>query len=588
MFKGLVFFIRIGWKYDKRYVVWNVLQQLLSSLMPVFAALMPKFIIDELMGAQRPGIIALWVVAFAGYALLAGSLSSFFGHDGFIRRCRVNSKFDLEQHARLARADLERLESPAYRDMKEKALKFLTCDRHGFGYLLDCALRIIGQSITLIGIAAIIASLNVWIVLAFAALAAGSVWFEGRMRKRAMALAQTVILNQRKWAYYSSLFEDTKFAKEIRLNLLGGWLLRKEQTEIGRCTDVLDQQHSLFTRADVLTAVFTFVQQFVSYAYLIWKVLKGAIGIGDFTMYTGAVAAFAGALREIMKSIVEIRAYDLYYDKLDQFLTVPETLRAGRSLPPEGNHAIEFRNVGFRYAGADKWALRHINLTLQPGEKLSIVGENGSGKSTFAKLLLRQYDPTEGVILMDGADVRTIDYDRYMELFSAVFQDYQLFAMSLRDNTALNRDVSDAQILHALDQVGLAQFANALPRGLDTHIGRLFDEQGVEPSGGEGQRIALARALLKNAPIILLDEPTAALDPRAEYEIYQGFHALTEGKTAVYISHRLSSARFCDRIAVFGAGQIIEYGTHAELIRANGAYAELFRMQAQFYWDQEA
>lgn len=588
MFKGLVFFIRIGWKYDRRYVVWNVLQQLLASLMPVFAALMPKFIIDELMGAQRLGIIARYIAVFAGYALLAGSLSSFFAHDGFIRRCRVNSKFDSEQHARLARADLERLESPAYRDMKEKALKFLTCDWHGFGYLLDCALRIIGQSITLIGIAAIIASLNVWIVLAFAALAAGSVWFEGRMRKRAMSLAQTVILNQRKWVYYSSLFEETKFAKEIRLNRLSGWLLRKEEAEMERCTDVLKQQHGLFTRADVLTAAFTFVQQCVSYAYLIRKVLKNAIGIGDFTMYTGAATAFAGALREIMKSIVEIRAYDLYYDKLDQFLAVPETLRAGRSLPPEGGHLIEFMDVGFRYAGAEKWALRHINITMRPGEKLSVVGENGSGKSTFAKLLLRQYDPTEGVILMDGTDIRAIDYDRYMDLFSAVFQDFQLFAMSLRDNAALNQNVTDAQVFHALDRVGLAPFVKVLPRGLDTHIGRLFDEQGVESSGGEGQRIALARALIKNAPIILLDEPTAALDPRAEYEIYQGFHALTEGKTSVYISHRLSSARFCDRIAVFSEGRIIECGTHAELIRANGAYAELFRMQAQFYWDQEA
>jgi len=276
----------------------------------------------------------------------------------------------------------------------------------------------------------------------------------------------------------------------------------------------------------------------------------------------------------------------MYYDHLDEYLNVPMRLRTGTQLPPPaGQHRIEFRSVSFRYAGAEKWALRRISLVLEPGEKLSIVGENGSGKTTFAKLLMRLYDPTEGEILLDGVDIRRIDCDRYMELFSAVFQDFQLFSMSLRDNIALGLPVSDEEILHALDQVGLSGFVRSLPRGLDTHIDRLFDENGVIPSGGEGQRIALARALIRNSPLILLDEPTAALDPRAEYEIYQGFDSLTKGKTAVYISHRLSSSRFCDRIVVLHGGEIIECGTHDELISLAGRYAELYRMQAQFYTD---
>ena len=586
MFKGLSFFFRIGWKYDKRYILWNLFSQLLSSLTPILAALLPKFVIDELTGAQNPRKLILYAAAFAGCALLSGVLSSFFFHDGFIRRCRVSSRFDQHQHEKLARADLERLESPAFRDMKEKADKFLTCDWHGFGYLLDCAIRIIGQSITLLGVAAIIAALSPWIVLTFALLSAGSVWFESRMRKRALSLAQTVILSQRRWTYFSSLFEDTKFAKEIRLNRLTGWLLQKERMEIGQCTAAFKAQHDLFIRADSLTALSTFLQQGVSYAYLTGKVLKNAIGVGDFTMYTAAVTAFASALRQVMNSIAEIRAYDLYYDHLDEFLHVPETLRAGKRLPvPKGVHRIEFRDVGFRYPCADKWALRHINLTLKPGEKLSVVGENGSGKTTLAKLLCRQYDPTEGSIHLNGTDIRDIDYDEYMALFASVFQDYQLFSMSLRDNLALGRPVSDEEILHALGQVGLSSFVRSLPRGLDTHVDRLFDESGVIPSGGEGQRIALARALIKNAPLVILDEPTAALDPRAEYEIYQGFHLLTQDKTAVYISHRLSSARFCDRIAVLHEGELTEYGTHSELMNKNARYAELYRMQAKFYTD---
>jgi len=227
MFKGLVFFLKFGWKYDKRYVLWNIFHQLLASLMPVFAALMPKFIIDELMGAQRMNRLLLFVGIFAGYALLAGSLSSFFSMDGFTRRCRVSARFDEEQHTRLIRADLIRLESPSYLDMKEKAQKFLTCDWHGFGYLLDCALRIVGQSVTLIGIAAIISTLNIWIVLAFAALAGGSVWIEGWLRKKAMALSMQVSSDSRRWMYLSGLFEDASCGKEIRINRIGEWLLHK-------------------------------------------------------------------------------------------------------------------------------------------------------------------------------------------------------------------------------------------------------------------------------------------------------------------------------------------------------------------------
>jgi len=259
MFKGLLFFFRTGWKYDRRYIIWNILSQLLSSLTPILAALAPKLIIDELMGARRPERIILCIAVFAGWTLLSGSLSSFFLHDGFIRRCRVSSRFDLNQHQRLALADLERLESPAFRDMKEKANKFLTCDWHGFGYLLDCALKIIGQSITLIGLTAIIASLSLWIVLAFALLAAGSVWFESRMRKKALILAQTVISNQRKWMYYSSAFEETKFAKEIRLNRLSDWLLRKEQAASRRIIRTLIFMLLQWMRSLMIMAILSLV-----------------------------------------------------------------------------------------------------------------------------------------------------------------------------------------------------------------------------------------------------------------------------------------------------------------------------------------
>lgn len=224
-----------------------------------------------------------------------------------------------------------------------------------------------------------------------------------------------------------------------------------------------------------------------------------------------------------------------------------------------------------------------MSLTLKPGMKLAVVGENGAGKTTFVKLLTRLYDPTEGEIRMDGIPIQEYDYDSYMSAFSAVYQDYRLFFFSLEENVTLARPADEGKVEDVLRRAGFGEKLDSLPSGIHTAVYKNFDETGFEPFGGEGQRIALARALYKDAPIVVLDEPAVSLDPRAEFELYRYFNELTEGKTAVYISHRLSSTRFCDEIAVLAGGRIVERGTHDELMGKKGAYAELFEMQAQFY-----
>ena len=586
MFQGLRFFLRYGWKFDKRYVLWLSLYQLVNALIPIVATVMPRFIIEELMGGMRKEKLLLYVGILAGYSLFATALSAFLRLDSFSRRCAVNTRFDSMLYARLIDADYEMLESPRFLDMQEKAKKFLYCDRHGFGYLLDCAMNIVGQLFTLAGIAAVVFAMNPLIVLLFAALAMLGAVVESRAKQRAMRLSMEVVADMRSTQYYATLFESYRYGKEIRLNAIGGWLLRRQSAFASRANRNQKRQNDLFIRSRSIGALLTFVQQCVSYAYLIGRVMLGAIGIGEFMMYVGAVTAFAAALRAVMDSLAEIRTYDMYYDELDAYLNVPTAMRRGtlpRAADAPVQHGIEFKNVGFRYAGAEAWALRGIDLTIHAGERLSVVGENGAGKTTFAKLLCRLYDPTEGAIYLDGVDIRKIAYDDYMRLLSAVFQDFELFAFSLRDNITLGSPVNDDVLHAAIRRVGLEERVRTLPNGLDTAVGRTFDPEGFEPSGGEAQKIALARSLVKDAPVILLDEPTAALDPRAEYGMLRQFDALVSGKTAVYISHRLSSARFCDNIAVFVKGRIAEYGTHAALMAQNGVYAELFRMQAQYY-----
>jgi len=583
MFKGLLFFVKQGWKYDKRYVLWRILYQIVNSLIPLARILIPRYIIDELMGAGRIGRIIAYIAVLAGYTFAATALSHCLSWDGFTRRCKVAAEFDNDLHRRLARCDYENLERPEFLDMQEKAKKFLYCDWHGFGYLLDSALNIIGQGFTVIGIIAIIATLDVRIVLLFIALSIISAVISGITKRKAFRLSEQIVADQRSWVHCAGLFEDHACAKEIRLNNMGQMLLQWERQCFTRINDNLKKQNDAFIGAGVIDAALVCIRQCAAYGYLVREVLRGTITIGSFTMYLSAVTAFGSALNAIMDSFAEIRAYDFYYDKLDEYMAVPALLRSGNNLPTEGPHTIEFRHVSYRYPGTGSYALRDVSITLTPGQKLLIVGENGAGKSTFVKLLTRLYDPCEGEILLDGTDIRELDYDRYMDIFSAVFQDYRLFSLSLKENVALAQPADEERIGQLLRKVGFGDKLDSLPQGLDTAITKIFDKEGIEPSGGEGQKIAIARALYKDAPIVILDEPTAALDPRAEYELYQNFSALTGNKTAVYISHRMAGAKFCDMIAVFENGSITEYGTHTELIKLNGKYAELFGMQAEFY-----
>ena len=574
-----------------------MLYQFVNSMIPVIAALAPRYIIDELMGEARPQMLVLYVGLPAGYTLIAGGLSVFFSMDGFTRRCRVSAEFDSELHKRLARADLEQLENPDFLDMQEKAKKFLYSDWHGFGYLLDSALNIVGQVFTLAGVAAIIATLDVRVVLIFLVLTGAGTFAEGRAKERAAKLTEQISADQRGWMYYSGLFENFGYGKEIRLNGMGNWLLKRERAFFTRVNDNLKQQNDGYIRSGLIGCGCTFLQQCAAYAWLILRTMQGGISVGSFTMYVSAVTAFASALRTVLDNLTEIRVYDRFYDRLDEYLSVPARLRgdddgrnhdvSGRKekkrILSEGEHVIEFRNVGFRYAGSDTWALRDVNLTLRPGARLAVVGENGAGKTTFVKLLTRLYDPTEGEIRMDGIPIQEYDYDSYMSAFSAVFQDYRLFSFSLEENVTLARPAEEGKAEDALRRAGFGEKLDSLSGGIHTAVYKNFDETGFEPSGGEGQRIALARALYRDAPIVVLDEPAASLDPRAEFELYRHFNELTEGKAAVYISHRLSSTRFCDEIAVFAGGRIVERGTHEELMERKGVYAELFEMQAQFY-----
>lgn len=336
------------------------------------------------------------------------------------------------------------------------------------------------------------------------------------------------------------------------------------------------------------------VLRIFTYVIICLYAVKGVLGIGSIIKYVNISQNMIGSIIRLFEIVANIKNNTKFVEDYLAYLDIPQRMReGGRTVAGDlkGERKgkpfrIEFRNVSFRYPSSEKYAIENVSVSFEAGEKIALVGMNGSGKTTFVKLLCRMYDPTEGQILLNGTDIRQYDYEEYLSIFSVVFQDFKLFSFSLAQNVAAGEFYDDAGIEKALIDAGFGERLAKMQNGIKTCLYKDFVKDGVEVSGGEAQKIALARALYKDAPFIILDEPTAALDPIAEYEVYSGFNRIVGDRTVVYISHRLSSCRLCERIVVFDEGHIVQAGTHEQLLNdIEGKYHELWYAQAQFYQD---
>ena len=415
----------------------------------------------------------------------------------------------------------------------------------------------------------------------------------GRLSARAMQcwgdFSEEATFGNRRFAHFGFLGRDKQRAIDIRMN--DQQRLVRAYWSGGSVFGV----HGVFAKAArgkmgvyaSLGVCITTLTTGMIYLFTCLKALGGAFDVGSCTQYIGAATAMVANVFALTDMIGTLKANTPYLEKTFAFLDIPNSMYQG-SLTTEKRsdrrYEVEFRDVSFRYPGSDIWALRHVNMKFKVGKRLAIVGENGSGKTTFIKLLCRLYDPQEGQILLNGIDIRKYRYDDYMGIFSVVFQDFQLICQPLGNNVAGSMEYDRDRAKKALIDAGFADRLAAMEKGLDTMLYKNLSEDGVEVSGGEAQKIAIARALYKDAPFIILDEPTAALDPIAEAEIYSKFDEIAGDKTAIYISHRLSSCKFCDEIAVFHEGAVVQQGSHAELLADRGGkYYALWNAQAQYY-----
>ncbi len=432
----------------------------------------------------------------------------------------------------------------------------------------------------------ILSGLNGWLLLAITATCAVNFLVARRTGDWVYQHREEEAAYYTRKKYIRDKAESMTLAKDIRIFGLQSWL-----------EELLDAVHDAYllhrlkverkwVLAGVTEALLTMARNGIAYGYLISLALSRGLSVSEFVLYFGAVSTFSSWVMGILNDLSRLHQDSLDISCIREFLEYPEPFRfeGGEPVPAQQDYCLELERVSFRYPGAQKDTIHDLSLVIRPGEKLAIVGLNGAGKTTLVKLLCGLFDPTQGRVLLNGRDIRGFDRRAYYELFSAVFQELSLLDVTVAENVAQQaRDVDRDRVWQCLELAGLRRKMEQLPQGLDTHVGRDVFLDGVLFSGGETQRLLLARALYKDGPILLLDEPTAALDPIAENDIYQKYNAMTAGKTAVFISHRLASTRFCDRIVFLADGQIAEEGTHESLLARGGAYAQLFEVQSRYY-----
>lgn len=585
--KTLKYFFKLTNRISKTYIVKSMLASIFKACTPFLNIILPKLIIDELLSGKDMKMLIVYIGVLTIGNLLLKIINNHFIRIMELARTDLFNKMDSYLGEKCVDMDFENIENPEVLDLKERAF-FSIYSLDAIGRTLENASIIIYETITLLGLGYILSTLNPSIIAVVLFIVLINSFIFKKIEKIRFEDNQKAIFDNRAFGYFLRTTSDFSMGKDIRLYKVAPLILKKSKYFTDNLLRIYSKQFTAVGKYSGISNINMQVQMIIVYAYLTMRVIRETISIGSFTMYANAVRNFSTSIMALINSFIEINQMCMYLELFIQFDSIEsKNSRGSISTSSVQNFEIEFKKVSFKYPNKQEYTLKNISIIIKPGEKLSIVGLNGAGKTTFIKLLSRLYEPTEGSILLGGVDIKEYIYEEYMNLLSIVFQDFKLLSFSIRENLSntICKDLeSEEKVISCLDKAGFKNDLAKLNSGIDTNIYKNFDEKGIEFSGGQAQKIAIARALYKNSPIVILDEPTSALDPISEYEVYNSFNNLVQGKTAIYISHRLSSARFSDKIAVFKDGEIIEYGNHYDLIEDDDSlYANMYNTQAKYY-----
>lgn len=580
---------QVLWSNDRLFLFLILIDVILSSVIPFLGMFLIKNSINMLTRGEEFSKYLFVVLALLVGTFVASLLQSLVSTKSGVLGNMIGDKLFRNIFNKTMEIDYEMLLDKKVLEKRELAMQVIEQGR--FNNLANNFKHFITNTIVLVGIIYLLSSIEFWIILVVITIVIINS-FSTSIRKKAERIIHTdSIPVNRKIGYFWTINSDFTFGKEIRTYDMQDSLNNIHHGLTQTIQKYVEKVFNLQLKGNIIFLLTNLCLNVAIYLFLGYKIIvENSISIGDFSLYLNAINTFNTSVQSMVASYIDISNNGQYLKDYFDFIELESKHSANNTEIINVEDSIEFifENVSFTYPYQSEPCLKNINLTIKNKERLSIVGENGAGKTTLVKLLLRLYEPTEGRILLNGVDIKHIDYKEYLKLFSTVFQDFKLFAFRIIDNvTSLVDDSSDlTEVYDILDKSGLLTKIKSLDKETETYLYKIYEEDGIELSGGEAQKLAIARALYKDAPIVILDEPTAALDPKAEYDIYMKFLSMVESKTSIFISHRLSSTKFCDRIVVLREGEIAEIGSHAELLSQKGYYAELFNLQAQFYIEE--
>lgn len=572
---------------DRKLIFYFIIFTIASSIIPIISVFLPKLIISELVKevVNFNYIIEIIVIATVIMAIL--SIGEKITDS--ISRPRITMlriKYLTEGFKKISELDYRYVEEPHFQDELRNPLNAISSSASGFEGIIQKLFYFLAQIITIILYIIIVSRLSFYIVLASLFSLAVSIVISLMIKKYRYAKRNEFTHAERVIDYYSNTTHNFTFGKDIRLYNLQDKIVKNYDYEIKSYVSVFRKVKNREYFLAFIDLFFVLISDAVLYYLLITKVLQG-MPIADFSTYLLASISLSTILKTASSDFTYILGEGLYcYDYFNFMAKEYNEPSSGIKKIENDTLEIEFRNVSFKYPNTDKWIIKNLNMKINKKEKLAIVGINGAGKTTLVKLILRFFNPTEGEILINGTNIKDFALEEYYQMFSVVFQEINILAYTIRENITFGLSNDEARIWDCLERVGLKDKILNFDQGLDQMMLKVIDEKGVMLSGGENQKLAIARALYKNGNAVILDEPTAALDALAEADIYQSFNDLVKDKTAIYISHRLASTKFCDHIALFKDSSLLEYGTHEELMKLKGEYYHMFVVQGKYYQEE--
>ena len=568
----------IVWGADKIYPYLLLLRSLAASVTPLYSSVCVSRLISALAGERRlDSIIRILFLLLAGI-LLFRALEACLEWQCSYRYMRMQDVFTVRNSMKAMKMEYQSTESSEVADLYVNAWKANMSP----GAILEQTFSVFGAAVQILGCVGIILRLGSALLGIVAVFITLQCFLDYRMGVRRRKYELEVVPLTRTINYTRQCMGDVSCAKDIRLYYPKSFFPSRLALYQKQRIDKEKYREDYCGRVLSLQSVLQMLQTFALYIVLIYRFLQGGIEIGYFSLAVSSIGIFMGAVKNISAAWNQIIKNVVFLNYLERFRSLPERFDGDKELSGEMLR-IEFKDVWFRYPGVEKYSLEAVNVTLNTGEIMTIVGENGSGKTTFVKLLLGLYRPTKGEILLNGVNIDMYSDEEYRKIFAPVFQDYRLFAYTIRENLVFDGEYHKAEAEALLAELGLDQKINSLPDGVEQYVGKGYEKSGVDFSGGESQKIAIARALLKGGICVVLDEPTAALDPIAERELYRQINALAGERSCVFITHRLAGVRFSSQILYFENGRIAEQGSCQELLEKEGKFYEFYQLQAQMY-----